>query len=168
MEVIRPGRWVVTRNEATGRTSARQVLGSTERPSPELVTVELARTSEGPVVETGTPEYSFSVADRGFVALGALGIGTEGVTRAGPPLVVVSRRWVAEPRGVAVFNLEVVEDHTYFVGVTPGRAWVHNTCWRFHTAAPDWAVEGWPHHRGRSRTRCSAGISGRHSLPSGV
>jgi len=34
----------------------------------------------------------------------------------------------SDAAGVAVYNLEVEGDHTYFVGNTSGGVWVHNDC----------------------------------------
>jgi hypothetical protein len=63
-----------------------------------------------------------------MVSAGNLGIGTEIVTRAGPNLVVQAVEKVTKPQGVAVYNLEVEKDQTYFVGNANGGAWVHNSC----------------------------------------
>jgi hypothetical protein len=63
-----------------------------------------------------------------MVSAGNLGIGTEIVTRAGPHLVVQAVAKVTKPQGVAVYNLEVEKDQTYFVGNANGGAWVHNEC----------------------------------------
>jgi hypothetical protein len=40
----------------------------------------------------------------------------------------------AHPEGVLVYNFEVEDDHTYFVGTANGGTWVHNTCWEFNPA----------------------------------
>jgi hypothetical protein len=92
------------------------------------VTVEFADAKTGQVVDTvtGTPEHPFYVSGRGMTALGSLGIGTLVVTRAGPAAVVKSLVRHHSAAGVAVYNLEVEGDHTYFVGNTG--EWVHNDC----------------------------------------
>ena len=70
-----------------------------------------------------TPEHPFRVVDGGWVAAGDLTTsdqldGVEGALR------VASIRRFAED--ATVFNLEVRDAHTYFVGELG--AWVHNTC----------------------------------------
>jgi hypothetical protein len=72
-----------------------------------------------------------------MVSAGNLGIGTEIVTRAGPHLVVQAVAKVTKPQGVAVYNLEVEKDQTYFVGNANGGAWVHNSCSPTNYPVPD-------------------------------
>ena len=76
----------------------------------------------GETIET-TREHPFYVQNRGFVKAGELGIGSSIVTRAGPTVQLV-----ATTAGAAqtVYNFEVADYHTYFVG--QGEVWVHNTC----------------------------------------
>ena len=59
---------------------------------------------------------------RGFVPAGELGIGTSIVTRAGPSLRLHAAQTKAA--GTTVYNLEVEDFHTYFVG--KAKLWVHN------------------------------------------
>ncbi|MDX1931075.1 MAG: Hint domain-containing protein [Capsulimonadales bacterium] len=100
-----------------------------------MVAVGLSDRS-GRIVEriAATPEHPFFTT-RGQVKAGDLGIGTEILTRAGPPLVVAKVERVTRPEGVAVYNFEVEGDakagekaHSYFVGQASGGAWVHNGC----------------------------------------
>ena len=77
---------------------------------------------------TATPEHPFFVLGRGAIPLGQLGIGTQIVTRAGPPLVIHSLKSNAHPAGLPVYNLHVEGDQTYFVGVANGGVWFHNDC----------------------------------------
>jgi len=80
------------------------------------------------VVETltTTPEHPFYVVGRGYVDAGQLGIGSLIVTRAGPAVVVQSYAVLSRPEGYTVYNLEVEDNHAYFVGKTNGGVWVHN------------------------------------------
>lgn len=71
-------------------------------------------------------ESPFSVRDRGFVPAGGLAIGNAIVTRAGPDVVVAKVAWKRHIEGVPVYNFEVEDDHTYFVGKAGGGVWVHN------------------------------------------
>ena len=52
----------------------------------------------------------------GFVIAGRLALGNAIVTRAGPALTVAKIEWKQGKQPVAVYNFEVDEDHTYFVG----------------------------------------------------
>jgi hypothetical protein len=95
----------------------------------ETLTVRLAN-GAGKVVDTltATPTHPFFVPGRGAIPLGQLGIGTQIMTRAGPPLVIASLVKHEYPQGIAVYNFEVQGDHTYFVGNANGGTWVHNDC----------------------------------------
>src|SRR5581483_8646764 len=130
VEQIKPGDTVASRNPQTGKSEYKRVVRTFRRTVYATATVELADVQSGHVVErlTGTPEHLVFSADRGLVPLGQLGIGSQIVTRAGPPLVVKSVSRQNHPEGVSVYNLEVEDDHTYFVGKANGGVWVHNTC----------------------------------------
>jgi len=93
-----------------------------------------------------TSEHPFAVEGRGFVPAGQLAIGNAIVTRAGPALVVKSRKVQAHKEGVPVYNFAVDGDHTYFVGTANGGTWVHNACCRpaIKTILPDRVVNALP------------------------
>jgi hypothetical protein len=95
----------------------------------ETITVRLADRAEKVVQTlTATPDHRFFVVGHGAVALRRLGIGTQVITRAGPPLVIRSLVKHEYPKGIPVYNFEVQGDHTYFVGTAHGGTWVHNRC----------------------------------------
>ena len=72
-----------------------------------------------------TPDHRVHVETRGFVAADALAPGADTlVDEAGAPLYLQAAESL--PEEVTVFNLEVADDHTYFVG--RHAAWVHNGC----------------------------------------
>ena len=121
IEQIREGTLVATRNPRTGKTEYKRVTRTFKHKTTELVALAIADKKSGKVVEVlrATPEHPFFTA-RGLVAAGQLGIGTELVTRAGPALVVKSIVREHHPEGVWVYNLEVEDDHTYFVGQANG------------------------------------------------
>src|SRR5689334_20142194 len=73
-----------------------------------------------------TREHPFYVRGKGFVPAGGLAVGNAIITRAGPPLVVASIQWNRRAEGYKVYNFVVEDDHSYFVGLTNGGAWVHN------------------------------------------
>jgi hypothetical protein len=100
------------------------------RTTQTLLVLALADRATGKVVETitTTPEHPFHVVGKGFTAAINLALGNAIVTRAGPPLLVQSITPQAHPEGVLVYNFEVEDDHTYFVGTVNGGTWVHNDC----------------------------------------
>ncbi|MDX1931073.1 MAG: polymorphic toxin-type HINT domain-containing protein [Capsulimonadales bacterium] len=101
----------------------------------ELVSVCLSDRS-GRIVEriAATSEHPFFTS-KGQVKAGDLGIGTEILTRAGPPLIVAGVEKISLDEPVPVFNFEVDDPadkgeggskHSYFVGHDSGGLWVHN------------------------------------------
>ena len=118
IETLKQGELVWSRDATTGTTQLKPIKQTFEKHSATLA----LEFSNGETIET-TREHPFYVADRGFVAAGELGIGTSIVTRAGPSVQLVS----AKPGTLeTVYNFEVEDFHTYFVG--SGEVWVHNTC----------------------------------------
>jgi hypothetical protein len=126
---VKTGDKVWSRDPATGRTEMRRVVRTYRHLAHQTITVRLADRA-GRVVQTltATPDHRFFVVGRGAVALRRLGIGTQVMTRAGPPLVIKSLARHEYPHGIAVYNFEVQGDHTYFVGKANGGTWVHNQC----------------------------------------
>jgi len=127
---VQVGDLVPTRDPQTGKTEFRRVTQTYKHPAYETMTAQLADAATGKVVDslTATPEHPFFVPGRGAIPLGQLGIGTQVVTRAGPPLVIASLVKHEYPQGIPVYNFEVQGDHTYFVGKANGGTWVHNSC----------------------------------------
>ena len=135
IEQIAPGDLVLSRGEYSQTTKLKRVLRTTRRVAPEVLTLTLAQTAGGQVVEriTTTPEHLFYVSTQGFVEARQLGIGTSIVTRAGPSLTISAIQRLHRAEGYKVYNLEVEEDHTYFAGRTG--LWVHNR-YRFTKVNP--------------------------------
>ncbi len=89
----------------------------------------------------------------GFVIAGRLALGNAIVIRAGPALTVAKIEWKQGKQPVAVYNFEVEDDHSYFVGSANGGLWVHNpgSCSQLHHVYPQelaetWAEKGIAHH----------------------
>ena len=117
IEEVKEGDAVLSRDEASGKTEAKKVKRLFERQADATL---LLHFSNGETIET-TKEHPFYVEHKGFVPAGELGIGTSIVTRAGPSVTLVS----ATPgKAQTVYNFEVEEFHTYFVG--KDALWVHN------------------------------------------
>ncbi len=107
---------VWSRDAATGTTQLKPIAQTFEK----YATTLALTFSNGETVET-TREHPFYVESEGFVNAGELGIGTSIVTRAGPSVRLVS---VSSGAAQTVYNFEVADYHTYFVG--QGEVWVHN------------------------------------------
>lgn len=120
IETIVAGDRVFAKDVETGAVSARTVLATKVTYDKPSLRLELSR---GDVIVV-TAEHPFYVAGRGWTAAAALEPDDRVTTADGAEAKVVSlaMRAAIEP----VFNLEVEEDHTYFVGST--KALVHNDC----------------------------------------
>ena len=76
-----------------------------------------------------TDEHPFFVAGRGWTKAKDLSAGDRLLGAAGEASTVISNLGEAHPEGVTVYNLEVEDDHTYFVraeGSDGEAVWVHN------------------------------------------
>ncbi|MCS6861968.1 MAG: HINT domain-containing protein, partial [Abditibacteriales bacterium] len=122
IEEVQAGEWVVSRDERTGAVSYQRVKRTFERGSAEIVTVQAGKET----IKT-TPEHPFWVEGKGWVAAKALARGARLVT-ADEKVIVVTEVQVEAVRGppVIVYNFEVENTHTYFVGKQG--VWVHNAC----------------------------------------
>jgi Protein of unknown function (DUF1557). len=75
----------------------------------------------------GTAEHPFWLKDKGWTPLGELKENDQCVSAAGKTVYIKSKRQHPEP--IEVYNFEVEEAHTYFVGDAVARAvLVHNEC----------------------------------------
>ncbi len=120
IEQIKTGDLVMSRDEATGATSAQRVVQTFEKQAAATLVLRL---KNGETVET-TREHPFYVESQGFTPAGEMGIGTSIVTRAGPSAILASSQ--VRSRAATVYNFEVENTHTYFVGQS--ELWVHNLC----------------------------------------
>jgi len=145
---LKTGDRVLARNEVTGTYAFEPITQVFRHQDPVKVhlTLEDPATGATEVIET-TPEHPFHVAGRGFVPV-ALLKPNDAVSRASDEPASTSSvvRLIAgrsdmsdvlrvsslifENRPFWAYNLEVGEDHTFFVGAN--RAWVHNgPCGKF-------------------------------------
>ena len=151
IEMIKKGDLIWSRDEATGATELKRVTQTFERQSATLALTF----SNGERIET-TAGHPFYIENSGFRAASEIGIGTSIVTRAGPSVQVVSTQ-----RGKlqTVYNIEVEEFHTYFVGHST--LWVHNLCTRTPPRIEDGNLrEGWIHIDARHITGNHPGGAG--------
>ena len=130
IEQVKAGDLVFSRDQNCkpgGKVSARKVVKTSALTADLVLQVRLADTKTGQVETiTTTRNHPLYVSGKGFVPAGGLAIGNAIVTRAGPALTVRAIEWKRSAEGFAVYNFEVENDHTYFVGNSNGGAWVHN------------------------------------------
>ena len=122
IETLRVGDLVLARDEATGSVDYKPVLRTYVTPSRPVLDVEV----EGPDGKMdaigATEEHPFFIEGRGWVRAKNLGLGEQALASSGRPLSVAA---IGQRADVAtVYNLEVDDYHTYFVG--RAGAWVHN------------------------------------------
>ncbi|MGW4730353.1 polymorphic toxin-type HINT domain-containing protein [Streptomyces shenzhenensis] len=119
IEQIRPGDRVWTQDPTTGERRLRAVAGVMHRTADALVSVDI-----GGETLRATTEHPFWVQGKGWTGAEALRPGDRLNTLDGKGERVES---VTTSRGPAqVFNFEVEDDHTYFVGAA--KVLVHNAC----------------------------------------
>ncbi|MBI2566787.1 MAG: Hint domain-containing protein [Candidatus Schekmanbacteria bacterium] len=124
IEQIAVGERVWSRDEATGETGWHAVVNRFVTPDQPVIQISLAAESGGDETLRVTAEHPFWVEGRGWVAAQELEAGNELLSAHGGWLRVTGGTWV--PATATVYNLEVADHHTYFVG--RGGAWVHNSC----------------------------------------
>ncbi len=121
---LEPGDMVLARDELTGEESYRPVLEIFFSNHADQLELKLAKDPDGSVVETltTTDSHPFYLKDKGWVEASVLKVGDQVMASDSKWLIVhhSERREQIAP----AFNLEVSEDHTFFVGRS--KLWVHN------------------------------------------
>jgi hypothetical protein len=122
IEELHAGDLVLSRDDTTGEEAYRPIAQTFVTPDQPLLTIAL-EDSRGEIetLEVTAP-HPFQVQGRGWVAAGDLEPGDLVVSSGGGHLRVASNQDSA--RSSTVYNFEVEDFHTYFVG--HGAAWVHN------------------------------------------
>ena len=112
IEDIEVGDKVWAYNPETGETELKEVLNVWVKETDEILHVS---TSDGETIDT-TTNHPFYVEEKGWVAAGNLEIGDILCTVDGDKIEVTDTELekLAEP--ISVYNLEVADFHTYFVG----------------------------------------------------
>ena len=112
IEEISVGDEVLAYDYETGETELKEVLNVWVKETDEILHVS---TSDGETIDT-TTNHPFYVEEKGWVAAGDLKIGDVLVTAVGNKVEVTDLELekLAEP--ILVYNLEVADFHTYFVG----------------------------------------------------
>ena len=112
IEDVQVGDEVWAYNSETGETELKEVLNVWVKETDEILHVS---TSDGETIDT-TTNHPFYVEEKGWVAAGDLEIGDILCTVDGNKIEVTDTELekLAEP--ISVYNLEIVDFHTYFVG----------------------------------------------------
>ena len=112
IEDIEVGDKVWAYNPETGETELKEVLNVWVKETDEILHVS---TSDGETIDT-TTNHPFYVEEKGWVAAGDLVVGDTLVTVDGDEVEITDLQLekLAEP--ILVYNLEVEDFHTYFVG----------------------------------------------------
>ena len=131
IETVKLGDMVLSRDEKTGRTAFKPVIGKEPPTTEELYAVEVdvpaGRRKDHRAVFRASAPHPWRTTDGRWVATTELRHGMRLVRADGKAAVV---EWVRDTRHKAItYNLEIADYHTYFVG--RDGIWVHNAC-RFY------------------------------------
>ena len=132
IEQIKSGDIVLSRDPETKQTSAKKVVAIF---SHKVTTTLMVHFDNDEHVEC-TPTHPFYVVSKGFVTANKLEAGSIVATSAGSNVRVLDVQKKSVP--TTVYNFEVEDFHTYFVG--RGALWVHNDC--FTSAVADHGLLG--------------------------
>jgi hypothetical protein len=123
IEDIRPGDQVMAWDEDTGEMVPRQVVRTFHNTSDHLRILTI-RNADGSVQEIKTTDgHPFWVPDEGWVDAGELHAGDRLLQSDGNAATIVTSQYESHPKGVAIFNFEVEDCHTY--GVADDDALAH-------------------------------------------
>ena len=122
IETIAVGDLVLAKDAFDGENIYRPVEGLFRRTAPDIVRVTLEAEDRSRETTGVTSEHPLFVKGRGWTEVRALRVGDEIVTSTDKALRVYALEQLSTP--TLVYNLEVGQDHSYFVGRQG--AWVHN------------------------------------------
>jgi hypothetical protein len=132
IERLRPGDLVVATDPATRETRLARVAQTYERVTYHLRHLVLQDAAGNTQHIETTDEHPFLlVGINDFVPADRLRVGDNLRGPLGEALFVIETRYERHPEGIAVFNLEVEDLHTYYIAAHGARAppaWVHNAC----------------------------------------
>jgi hypothetical protein len=126
IEQLKQGDVVWSRDPKTGQMEAKEVLGVQKLEVGKLIKLTFADPKTGQPEDTVvcSENHPFAVNGKGFVDAVDLEVGSSIITRDGPSVKVAS---VEHLSGLTdVYNLDVADDHTFFVGSVGDGIWVHN------------------------------------------
>ena len=111
IETVQVGDYVYAENPETGEKALKRVVQTFVNQAEELVHVNV----NGEQITT-TPGHPFYVQNKGWIGADRLTVGDVLVTRCGERIYVKSVRIELAETPVKVYNFEVEDFHTYFVG----------------------------------------------------
>ncbi len=135
IERLKAGDVVISTNPDTLETASKTVLETYVRKVDKLVHL----TINGEEIVT-TDNHPFYVQGRGFINAGSLLVGDKLISVNGEDLFVEKHRVEEFDEPVAVYNFQVEDYHTYFVGESA--VWVHNSECKVSTSRRDHILEG--------------------------
>ena len=124
IEDVKVGDLVWSMDEETGEIALKRVFRTFVTEGKEVLELVVADESGIAEAVTVTAEHPFWVAERGWVEAGDLRADDVLSSLDGGASTVLSLEMLEEQ--TTVYNFEVEDFHTYFVG--DGDIWVHNTC----------------------------------------
>jgi hypothetical protein len=124
IEKVEVGDLILSRDEKTGERSFKKAVATYETPDQRIIEIQFESEDGGTETIGATAEHPFWVKARGWVGAGDLLPGDEVFTSQGGWIKVSGSTWLSKRQ--TVYNLEVEDYHTYFVGESG--AWVHNMC----------------------------------------
>jgi hypothetical protein len=119
---IKVGNLVLARNVGTGKENWRKVLRTFENDDPDTVRITVAKDGKSETI-VSDGKHPFFVDGKGFVAARFLKAGEKILSSSGN-FAKVSTFSYSVTQPLHAYNLEVDQDHTFFVGKL--RLWVHN------------------------------------------
>jgi len=122
IETLREGDLVWSRDEGTGAIDLRPITKLYVTQAQEVIDLNIAAPDGGETIRA-TDGHPFWVTGRGWVSAGDLTFNQDLWAPSGEPLHLAQPS-SPEPRYQTVYNFEIAEYHTYFVG--HHRMWVHN------------------------------------------
>ena len=129
IESLRTGDTVLARNEKTGQVSYRRVLRTIQHDDKQTLLITVRSSTGAEETLEATPNHRFWTTGSAWTRADGLSVGSHLINPQGAPLTVVA---VAPGKaGTTVYNIEVDEFHSYYVGTSP--VLVHNgggECWR--------------------------------------
>jgi hypothetical protein len=120
---LKSGENVLSRNEATGKTEKKTILNVMAEDHADRVLVKVVSSKIEQDTIITTREHPFYVVGRGWVPAEQLAVGDALATADGSEAQVGSVE--IQFQSITAYNLEVADDHTYFVGTS--KVWVHNS-----------------------------------------
>jgi len=138
IEDIQVGDVVLAMDEHTGELQPKRVVQVFRNTSDHLRLLRLRSADAREQDLQTTDEHPFFANGRGWVGAAELCSGDEVVEVEGQTSTVVSTLRKEHPQGIAVFNFEVEDYHTYFVSQDLASApiFVHNACRTTKTGTP--------------------------------